>query len=164
MNYFIISDTHFGHQRMVDLGYREDGFEHEIFRQLSFYLKPDDVLIHMGDVCIGHDALYNTMVTTFCKSWLIKGNHDNKTYSWYLSHGWDVVADSLEICLFGKNIVFSHIPVKVRAGRINIHGHLHSTTESHRLEGVKDILTCQHHLVSIEGAHKVFNLKKFVGM
>ena len=164
MNYWVTSDTHFGHHMMVKKGYRKKGFEEEIISQLAHYVKPNDVLIHLCDVCFYKHELYNTLISKVCTSWLIKGNHDRKTYSWYLRHGWDCVADELEMNLFGKRIVLSHRPVIIGDDKINVHGHLHNPEVSHRLKEVKGILTSNHVLVSIEGPQKVFKLKKLVGM
>lgn len=58
MKYYITTDTHFGHAMLVNHGYREEGFETKILSQLS---KVDgDVLLHLGDFCIGNDELWHT--------------------------------------------------------------------------------------------------------
>ena len=63
-----------------------------------------------------------------CKKILVKGNHDSKSNSWYLEHGWDFVCEEFKDTLYGKNILFSHYP-KVWDGvyDLNIHGHFHNS-------------------------------------
>ena len=130
MNYWIIADTHFGHDRMFKNGYRPEGFERQIINNLHNMVKSDDVTIHLGDVCFYKEEYWNELflVNTKGKRWLIRGNHDKKTATWYLTHGWDAVCDSMSIKLYGKNLLFTHRPVIVAPHfDFNIHGHLHTS-------------------------------------
>lgn len=135
MKYYITTDTHFGHAMLVNHGYREEGFETKILSQLS---KVDgDVLLHLGDFCIGNDELWHTkfMETVsphFKKKILVRGNHDNKSYSWYYAHGWDFVCETMRLRFQGKELLFSHMPVLAEDSKyttylkvdMNFHGHL----------------------------------------
>ena len=162
MNFYVTADTHLGHNK-----YRSNDFQHEIYRQMSYYLRDEDVLIHLGDVCMGKDDTHNNLFTRSLKGkkWLVKGNHDNKTNSWYIDHGWDFVGDMVQLNMFGKVIFLTHCPMLPTIhDSINIHGHLHDPVASHRLKEVEGILSDNHVLVSIEGDQKIFNLKKLVGM
>ena len=164
MTFWILSDTHLGHNKMVLNGYREEGFDEETLRQICYYVKEDDVMIHLGDVSFYKHELYNTLIAKHCKTWLVRGNHDKKSYSWYLKHGWDCVADSIEMNMFGKRILLTHKPVIVGSGVINVHGHLHDPEVSHGMLEFAHIVTENHKLVSIEGDTRVFKLKHIVGM
>ena len=53
---------------------------------------------------------------------LCKGNHDNQDDTFYKEIGFDEVC---EICVI-HNLVFSHKPVRIPMGYLNIHGHLHT--------------------------------------
>ena len=164
MKIWLITDTHFGHDKMKEYCGRPDKFEKLIFKGLDV-VEPKDVLIHLGDFCIGNDEAWHIAFNEEVegKHWLIKGNHDHKSNSWYLSNGWDFVADFFLDKYFGKNILFSHIPKKYNGEfDLNIHGHFHNNL--HRLlegrfvvEGEKERnkidlsnLTSRHKLLSIE--------------
>ena len=125
MKYWIISDTHFGHEFLVNIGDRETGFEKKIQKQLSL-LPEDDILIHLGDVCLWQDAKQHEdyIKPIPQKKILIIWNHDRKSYHWYLSNWWDFVCESITLIVCGKRILLTHIPTPTE-GYINIHGHLH---------------------------------------
>lgn len=178
MNIWITTDTHFGHEQMHSYCGRPEGFEGLILKHLVNTVKQDDILIHLGDFCIGNDNFWHEkfMVDVACKKWLVRGNHDRKSNSWYLSHGWDWVGESYTDTYFGKKILFSHTPLPINESYIwNIHGHFHNTL--HRLlekqwvspdeekRNEKDLgnLTPKHKLLSIEYTeYKPVNLKEFI--
>lgn len=165
MRYWLCSDTHFGHDKMKEYCYRPDGFEYKI--QKSFeQIKPKDVLIHLGDVCIGNDEKWHEMMIKYlpCKKWLIRGNHDHKSYNWYLEHGWDFVADSMSMVYSGKKILFTHIPTLYDKARydLNIHGHLHNNRHRGSIEdfGFADRI---YKLISLEFSnYQIINLIKIL--
>lgn len=125
MNYFIISDTHFWHDFMIDIWIRKKWFEEKILRQLSL-LPKDTILIHLWDICIGRDTYRHEVLSQISlRKILVKGNHDKKTYSRYLEHWWDFVCDTFTLDLFNKKIIFSHEPICDHWYDINIHWHMH---------------------------------------
>jgi calcineurin-like phosphoesterase family protein len=143
MKYYLITDTHFGHDMLIKNNHRESGYESVILKNLS--KKSGDVLIHLGDICIGKDEEWHKQFMEATKGFkrkiLIRGNHDNKSYSWYYNHGWDFVCESMRLRVFGKEIVFSHMPILAenienspyKKVDKNIHGHLHGAGKySHR--------------------------------
>jgi len=149
MKYWITTDTHFGHKMLLDNGHREEGFEKRILRALedvqNFSKPPSDILIHLGDFCIGEDEKwqeeFRKHTMHFKKKILIRGNHDNKSYNWYYNHGWDFVCETMRLRAFGKELLFSHMPVLAEDSEfttyhkvdMNIHGHLHGKGKySHR--------------------------------
>lgn len=131
---YVISDTHFGHEKMKQYCDRPDGFEWKIISSLERLelksLHEKNTIIHLGDICIGRDEYWNTL---FCSNLhslnkiLVRGNHDLKSNTWYLSHGWDTVCDQITMTINGKRIIFSHTPVRYNKHKadLNIHGHLH---------------------------------------
>ena len=125
MNYFIISDTHFWHEFMLDIGIRKKRFEEKILKQLKL-LPPDTILIHLWDICIGMDQYRHDIIKQIpLRKILVKGNHDRKTYGWYLEHWRDFVCDVFTIDLYSKKIIFSHEPILNHWYDINIHWHMH---------------------------------------
>lgn len=165
MNIWITTDTHFGHKKLIEYG-RPNDYEVKILKGLKV-LKPGDWLIHLGDVCIGHDGDWHQRIIEPlpCRKTLIRGNHDRKTAEWYISHGWDAVCDSLQIVFQGKNIVFSHCPetpaywynkTRFDGYDMNIHGHTHGN--NHREAGNFKCVE----LALENNDYKLFNLKKLI--
>lgn len=158
MNYWIITDTHFGHKKMQEYCNRTFGFESTIICNLMMICKPGDVLIHLGDICIGRDEHWHEELdNVHSKKWLIRGNHDKKSLGWYFDHGWDCVADEITVDVFGKRILFSHRPATGGTFDLNIHGHHHNT--GHHPE---DETTVKHKLVFIEHEYRPINLRRIV--
>lgn len=159
---------------------RPKNFEEIIIRELKKIKM--DVLIHLGDFCIGKDKYWHEqfMKILNCKKWLIRGNHDRKSDMWYSNQGWDWVGRYFQNRFFNKNVVFSHFPIRYTdCGRdsfdINIHGHFHNNL--HKLldgkfvvEGEKERnaidlanLSLHHKLLSIEETnYKPVDLEKFI--
>ena len=187
MKIYLITDTHFGHEKMQVYCNRPKGFEDSILKKL-LQVKPD-LLIHLGDFCIGNDEKWHKEYFSRlnCKNWLIRGNHDRKSNSWYLSHGWDWIGHYFQDRFFGKNILFSHTPVRyteMKSGLwgsdsfdLNIHGHFHNNL--HRLQESKFVvegekernevdlanLTPRHKLLSIEETnYQPISLERFLNI
>lgn len=131
---YVITDTHFNHKKLIEWG-RPIDFEAQILTNLKKTVKPGDIIIHLGDVCIGRDNYWHLMFQSVLfgtKRILVRGNHDGKSDSWYMDHGWNFVCNSFKGRYFGKNILFTHRPHSKNEGiDINLHGHLHGN--GHRL-------------------------------
>lgn len=176
MNIYLTTDTHFNHEKMIDYCGRPDNFEELIFKGLK-EMQCCDLLIHLGDICIGKDLETHNKLKEIlkCKRILVKGNHDKKSNSWYLENGWDFVCNEFKDKLFGKDILFSHEPNITGDYDLNIHGHLHNNL--HRLlrkEFINDTeeernihflykLTKKNKLLAIENTnYKPINLQSFI--
>jgi len=127
MKYWLISDTHFGHDSIIKYCNRPNNFEDKILNNLKIINK-GDILIHLGDFCIGNDKNWHDIfferLPVNVKKILIIGNHDRKSNSWYLKNGWDFICNSFSSKLLGTEIIFSHIPKLT--DKVNIHGHYHN--------------------------------------
>lgn len=134
MNIWLITDTHFNHEKLKTMGAgRPANYEERIWKSLKA-IPEIDTLIHLGDICIGNDeAIHKELFEDVgCKKILVKGNHDNKSDNWYYEHGWDFVCQETVIKAFGKMILLRHIPILARSREdidMNIHGHLHGTND-----------------------------------
>lgn len=134
MKVYLITDTHFNHDKLIEYCSRPAGFSDLIWEGLED-LPRGCTLIHLGDICIGKDEeVHKRLMSYDCKKILVKGNHDKKSNHWYLAHGWDFVCEQFSDTYFGKRILFSHKPI-VWDGEyeVNIHGHFHNT-DHRRLE------------------------------
>jgi calcineurin-like phosphoesterase family protein len=165
MNYYIISDTHFGHKKLFKDCDRPVDFDCIIYKRFE-EIKKDDVLIHLGDICFDDDIFWHEKLSEFkFKKWLMMGNHDKKSKTWYLSHGWDFVADFFSFEFFGKNIVFSHKPMDINkiTYDINIHGHFHNFAESRHEPELRAIKNDKQFLIALENNnYLLYSLKHIV--
>jgi calcineurin-like phosphoesterase family protein len=161
MNYWIITDTHFGHKKMQEYCGRPEGFEETIIKNIHHTVQYGDVLIHLGDFCIYKDEEWHERFMANCagKRWLIRGNHDKKSLGWYFDHGWDCVADEITLAVFGKSIIFSHRPTASDKYDLNIHGHMHNT--GHHPEMIPRI-TPRSRLIIMEHHYSPMNLRRIV--
>lgn len=134
MNYWLISDTRFKHTRLERLGGRSGDWQEKLWRGLE-RIPADDVLIHLGDVCVGDDEAVNRRINSMAarSKVLVLGNHDNMTKQWYHDLGWDFVCDGFELLYMRHSLWLSHRP-QPPMGHFtqNIHGHTHGNL--HRAE------------------------------
>lgn len=147
MNYWLISDTHFNHSKLDEWGGRIGNWHKKIEDGLE-RIPSGDVLIHLGDICIGNDAevferifgkkegasFMGGAIPTDVKRILVRGNHDRKSMSWYIEHGFDFVCDQIGLEFHGVDLLLSHRPMPPDTWRYryNIHGHTHGNL--HRAE------------------------------
>ena len=159
MSIYLTTDTHLNHLRLLDFGRPED-FEKRIIKSLDI-LKDTDILIHLGDICIGKDYTCNKVFTNLkCKKILVRGNHDNKSIKWYYNVGWDFVCDKFELDIYGKIITFTHRPTR-EYRTINIHGHTHGN--NHHLDEYFEFYGDKHIDISQElNNYRLYSLKKII--
>lgn len=126
---WLISDTHFSHEKMIVYG-RPVDYEEQIKKNLKLMVKPEDTLVHLGDISLGNDLENSNWFKKElgCRTILVEGNHDKKSYGWYIKNGWDFVCREFSGKYLGKKIVFSHSPFlyDIQRYELNIHGHLHN--------------------------------------
>ena len=128
VGYYVIGDTHFNHHEMQKYCNRPANFEERLFKSMS-RLKEGDILFHLGDISIGRDEEVHEkyIIPLRATKILVRGNHDKKSNTWYLRHGWNFVCGTITDRLFGKNILLSHKPLAESLGYdVNIHAHLHN--------------------------------------
>ena len=142
---YLISDTHFNHEKLEQWGGRSGLWQKDIWDGL-FQMTEKDTLIHLGDICIGEDELTHQRLGRLnCKKILVRGNHDKKSHNWYLDHGWDFVCDGLELIFHGHYLHLTHRPARPQGNTTwNIHGHTHGN--SHRSEEYLDFYSPEYHI------------------
>ena len=143
---YLISDTHFNHgEKLEKWGDRSGDWEEQIWNGLN-NLTENDLLIHLGDICIGDDAsVHESLSKLKCRKILVKGNHDNKSTNWYLNNGWDFVCNGIELIFQGRYIHFTHRPARPQGNNTwNIHGHTHGNM--HRSEEYLDFYSKEYHI------------------
>jgi calcineurin-like phosphoesterase family protein len=131
---FLVSDTHFGHEKTCTVFKRSDGtslrpfssaeeMDEEMVRRWNERVKPTDKVYHLGDVVINRKSL-KTLGRLNGDKVLIKGNHDIFKLEDYLPYFREVRAYHVM-----NGMILSHIPVHLESlARFgcNIHGHLHA--------------------------------------
>jgi calcineurin-like phosphoesterase family protein len=131
---WLISDTHFGHEKTCTVFKREDGSPLRPFscaEEMDEYMvkawnervRPTDKVYHLGDVVINRKCL-KTLSRLNGDKVLIRGNHDIFKMSDYTEHFRDIRGYHVM-----NGLILSHVPVHTdslaRFG-CNIHGHLHA--------------------------------------
>jgi len=131
---FLISDTHFGHEKTCTVFKTEDGsplrpfscaeeMDEEMVKRWNERVRPNDKVYHLGDVVISRKHL-KTLGRLNGDKILIRGNHDVFKLEDYTQYFRDLRGYHVM-----NGMILSHIPIHeqqlARFG-CNIHGHLHS--------------------------------------
>lgn len=136
---WVISDTHFGHQNIIDYCDRPFRTHHEMDQCMvdnwNSVVKPGDKVYHLGDVYMGSgEYAWEILKRLHGQKRLILGNHDdakNKVLTkWFQKINlWRVWND--------HKLMMTHVPVNPMQLRrsesleepiryVNIHGHIHN--------------------------------------
>lgn len=122
---WLITDTHFNHEAMVQYCGRPTNHTELILKNWREAVRDCDLTIHLGDVIIGRDSEMEEMIRSVSgKKVLVLGNHDQKKPRWYMERGFDFACDSFRL----GEVFFSHMPtLNMPDGcTVNIHGHFHN--------------------------------------
>lgn len=126
MKIYLISDTHFNHANIATYCDRPSDFTERIIKNWRQTVKPEDVIIHLGDVFIGKPdgwkAIYSQLTGTRI---LVRGNHDDKrSCAWWMENGFQTAVDSMVF----RRCWLTHEPAQSMplGCTMNIHGHLHN--------------------------------------
>ena len=125
MKTYIVSDTHLNHDNIATYCDRPPNFTELIDRNVKQIVKPEDLVIHVGDIGVGKSEGYMDMVAQWPGRWiLVRGNHDGKSCQWYMEHGFDFACDAM----IYRGVWITHKPSDILpAGcSVNLHGHLHN--------------------------------------
>lgn len=146
---WIIADTHFGHANIVKYCKRPRNHNTLMIENWKKLVKPNDVILHMGDVAIWYDEYAADFWAKRAAKlpgikYLILGNHDKHyTNAQWKKYGFEVIKP------FQQNkLYFSHEATKkIGTWEVNIHGHSHQ----HAPFGIYEGLGCRYYNASIEG-------------
>ena len=131
---FLISDTHFGHEKTCTVFKRADGsplrpfscaeeMDEFMIKAWNDRVRPGDKIYHLGDVVISRKFLH-VLTRLNGDKVLIRGNHDIFKLEDYTQYFRDVRGYHVM-----NGLILSHIPVHpdnlARFG-CSIHGHLHA--------------------------------------
>jgi calcineurin-like phosphoesterase family protein len=154
MTEWLISDTHFGHFKIIEYCQRPFQSVPEMntamVRKWHNRVKPEDTVYHLGDVGILKEEnkawLRSAIRALPGRKVLIRGNHD-KSPAVMRDLGFDVVCEAMLVCVPNLNATWAllnHRPMKYRPAwggdpsvpNIDyvIHGHVHNSTPESRAE------------------------------
>jgi len=155
ISYWITTDTHLGHKEMIQYCGRPEDFEQKIFKNMQKCMNPDDIMIHLGDVCMKNESFWHEKLIRHAPRtrWLVRGNHDSKSYVWYTRNGWSFAGETFSLIYRNKHILFSHKPYPIKDFDLNIYGHFHNNPVKKWEPHLKAILTNKHYLLVIEDTH-----------
>ena len=147
MNYWLISDTHFNHEKLTEWGGRSGDWQEQLWKGLK-EIPEGDTLVHLGDICIGNDREIHTKLenaTLHLKNIiLVRGNHDKASLTFY-NERWSFVCDGLELLYMGHYLHLTHRPARPQGNTTwNIHGHTHGN--HHRSEEYLEYYSPQYHI------------------
>jgi calcineurin-like phosphoesterase family protein len=137
MRVFIVTDTHFGHENVIKYENRPENFNELIMKYWTEMVHPDDIVIHLGDVAFTTSDCWPDYIPKLPgRKILVKGNHDKKSWIWYMKNGFDFCCDTFSLRYYGKHILFTHIPVRYIPVTydLNIHGHVHTKRKKFLVE------------------------------
>jgi len=146
---FVISDTHFLHNKIVEYQGRPQNHNELMFKNWNSVVDKDDLVIHCGDLSAGvgkhengFEKLKKICLNLNGRKVLLRGNHDHFTNEQYNELGFEGVHDTI---IMGHTL-FCHYPPKIdewtkdrykplieniiarqKLVRYVIHGHSHST-------------------------------------
>lgn len=137
---YIISDNHFGHNRIILYGERSFKFvegakpeemDKYMVKQWNSVVKnKNDIVYHLGDFVLYYkkEEAKKLVSSLRGRKILIMGNHDDKSRQWYLDVGFEQVC-KFSIILDGFYML-SHKPMYVNKHMpyVNIHGHIHQNS------------------------------------
>jgi len=135
MTIWITSDTHFGHDNIINYENRPFRSAKEMDESLvarwNSVVKPEDVVFHLGDFGM---APKEKMIAIFKqlngKITLVRGNHE-PPLSAILDIGFHSVANEIRLQYKHWEFHMTHIPQadlmydEMRTNMINLHGHIH---------------------------------------
>lgn len=126
MKTYLIADTHINHDKIKTWCDRPDNFTERLDRNIKQMVKPDDLLIHLGDLGIGPYEGYMKMLQDWPgRKILVRGNHDGHGCQWYMERGFSFACDAMIYrgCWLTHKPWLGELP---EGTHVNLHGHLHN--------------------------------------
>jgi calcineurin-like phosphoesterase family protein len=166
MKVYLISDTHFNHDKIATYCDRPTDFTELIIRNWRSTVRAEDTVIHLGDVMIGNRMVGAEQLRSLTgRKILVRGNHDRRhSNTWWMEHGFDFACDGMKF----RNCWLTHEPSTSLADgcELNIHGHLHNIWHGFLPEGQAKAVAPKkpwHRLFAIEyTAYRPVEFDKFV--
>ena len=130
---WLMTDWHlFKYDKNTKAVYHNPRFNN-IITNCQRYIKPNDLLIFLGDICDGEVERKKDIESALANipgvKILIRGNNDLFDDSWYLKNGFKYIVPKFVY----NDILFTHRP-QDNDYSINIHGHIHGSARYYASE------------------------------
>lgn len=129
---FVVSDLHFGHERICDLTGRPPEYNEMIIEGWNSVVHKHDKVLVLGDVTfVNKEKTKKYFDKLGGRKYLIRGNHDGHGEKWMKDVGFAEVLEPIYKRFKNKydeyqTVLFTHEPVlDLPSDWYNIHGHLH---------------------------------------
>jgi calcineurin-like phosphoesterase family protein len=162
MNIWVTSDHHFWHKNIIGYCGRPfrtvEGMNFALMQRWNATVHPDDLVIHLGDVCLcSFEEAMKIVPLLNGHKVLVLGNHDRFSKGGWRTLGFRQVCKQLRI---GK-LLMTHeaVPISEPDITANIHGHCHD----HKPHKYSNRFYRNHFNVSVEvTAYRPVNLRDLV--
>ena len=131
MKFFIISDTHFGHEQIIKYCGRPfkstKEMDEMLIKNWNEVVSNNDTVLHLGDVGFGKKEYVASIIKRLNgKKILIMGNHDNWSEQAYRDMGFHTV--SRFPIIWNNFFMLSHAPLELNETTpyFNYYGHVHN--------------------------------------
>jgi calcineurin-like phosphoesterase family protein len=128
---WIISDTHFFHENIGLYCNRPENWQELIINNWNDLISPDETVLHLGDFALGKKSDFELITGILNgKLFLIQGNHDRLSNTYWETQGVILIKDSVKIEMEDhEKLIFLHraiVPLEI--GSINLNGHIHNVS------------------------------------
>ena len=132
MKFFVLSDTHFGHAKIIDYCNRPfssvEEMDETMIKNWNETVSNNDTVLHLGDFGLGNKEYITSIVKRLNgKKVLILGNHDNWSEQTYRDMGFHTV--SRFPILWNDFYLLSHAPLPPISDKLpfmQLYGHVHN--------------------------------------
>jgi len=128
---YFIGDTNFEHENIIKYCNRPyktaSQMNEDLIEKWNKVVDDTDIVYHLGDFTINAIHIKDLIKRLNGKIYLIRGNHDGKSISFYQGVGLEVLKTQTK--LEQEKLILSHKPLRneqIPDGYINIHGHIHN--------------------------------------
>ena len=127
--YFVIADTHFGHENVIKYCNRPfkdvDGMNYCLIKNWNETVSNNDTVFMLGDFAFGREAVEKIVPRLNGRKILIKGNHDTYPNEFYRKCGFEEVS---KYPILFEFFLMSHEPLILSETTpyYNYYGHIHN--------------------------------------
>ena len=127
--YFVIADTHFGHENVIKYCNRPfknaDDMNYRIIKAWNETVSNNDTVFVLGDFAFGREVVTQIAPKLNGRKILIKGNHDTLPNEFYRSCGFEEVS---KYPILFEFFLMSHEPLILSETTpyFNYYGHIHN--------------------------------------
>ena len=170
MKIYFTSDTHFGHNRIIDLCKRPFASVHEmdavLIEKWNETVAPNDIVYHLGDFACRNERpeeFYRAQLNGAIH--LIAGNHDDEI----LNNSRDLfasISDIKSITIQDQKIILCHYPMREWSqawrGSWHLFGHVHGHLDDDPIGPSLDVGVDSHNFtpISFEDVKEVMNTSR----